>query len=284
MGDFLARFNKIFKVVLFGIFIGFVISMAEPDLLILLSQVTYTVGLSPWIIVAIISLGVGIMISIGLYRIFKEKIKISKIKWILYITIFALMFIASETGHAIAFDTSGATTGAMTTPFIIALGLGVANLKGDYSEDNSFGLVGIASTGPIIAGLLMSLSVGDNLLEMEATAYTSAIATGFKNSIFAIVPIALVFFIINAKYFKTAKDEFTEILLGLFYTYIGLIIFLSSVEGGFMELARILGEGLRDSKFLPLVAFIMGLVVVLTEPAVCSTGRTSGRCYRWFYC
>lgn len=284
MGDFLARFNKIFKVVLFGIFIGFVISMAEPDLLILLSQVTYTVGLSPWIIVAIISLGVGIMISIGLYRIFKEKIKISKIKWILYITIFALMFIASETGHAIAFDTSGATTGAMTTPFIIALGLGVANLKGDYSEDNSFGLVGIASTGPIIAGLLMSLSVGDNLLEMEATAYTSAIATGFKNSIFAIVPIALVFFIINAKYFKTSKDEFTEILLGLFYTYIGLIIFLSSVEGGFMELASILGEGLRDSKFLPLVAFIMGLVVVLTEPAVCSTGRTSGRCYRWFYC
>lgn len=84
MGDFLARFNKIFKVVLFGIFIGFVISMAEPDLLILASQVTYTVGLSPWIIVAIISLGVGIMISIGLYRIFKEKIKISKIKWILY--------------------------------------------------------------------------------------------------------------------------------------------------------------------------------------------------------
>lgn len=117
MGDFLARFNKTFKVVLFGIFIGFVISMAEPDLLILTSQVTYTVGLSPWIIVAIISLGVGIMISIGLYRIFKE-IKISKIMWILYITIFALMFIASETGHAIAFDASGATTGAMTTPFI----------------------------------------------------------------------------------------------------------------------------------------------------------------------
>lgn len=276
MGDFLARFNKIFKVVLFGIFIGFVISMAEPDLLILASQVTYTVGLSPWIIVAIISLGVGIMISIGLYRIFKE-IKISKIMWILYITIFALMFIASETGHAIAFDASGATTGAMTIPFIIALGIGVANLKGDYSEDNSFGLVGIASTGPIIAGLLMSLSVGDDLLEMEATAHTSAIATCFKNSTFAIVPIALVFFIINAKYFKTAKDEFTEILLGLFYNYIGLIIFLSSVEGGLMELARILGEELIDSKFLPLVAFIMGLVVVLAEPVEDVTGGSIAR-------
>ena len=101
------------------------------------------------------------MIAMGLFRIFKE-ISISRLMWIVYLLIFVLMFLANDTGHAIAFDASGATTGAMTTPFIIALGLGVANLKGDYSEDNSFGLVGIASTGPIIAGLLMSLSVGEN--------------------------------------------------------------------------------------------------------------------------
>ena len=267
MGDFLGRFDKIIKVVFFGIFIGFVISMAEPDLLILANQVTYAIGLSPWAIVAIISLGVGILISIGLYRIFKE-ISISKLMWIVYIIIFALMIISNETGHAIAFDASGATTGAMTTPFIIALGLGVANLKGDYSEENSFGLVGIASAGPILAGLLMSLSVGDTALEMETAAHTSALASGLKNASFAIVPIALVFFVMNFKYFKLDKEELTEILFGLFYTYLGLIIFLTSVEAGFMELARVLGEGLRDSKFLPLIGFIMGLVVVLAEPAV----------------
>ena len=267
MGDFLGRFDKIIKVVFFGIFIGFVISMAEPDLLILANQVTYAIGLSPWTIVAIISLGVGILISIGLYRIFKE-ISISKLMWIVYVIIFALMIITNETGHAIAFDASGATTGAMTTPFIIALGLGVANLKGDYSEENSFGLVGIASAGPILAGLLMSLSVGDTALEIEAAAHTSALASGLKNATFAIVPIALVFFVMNFKYFKLDKEELTEILFGLFYTYLGLIIFLTSVEAGFMELARVLGEGLRDSKFLPLIGFIMGLVVVLAEPAV----------------
>ena len=267
MGDFLGRFDKIIKVVFFGIFIGFVISMAEPDLLILANQVTYAIGLSPWAIVAIISLGVGILISIGLYRIFKE-ISISKLMWIVYIIIFALMIITNETGHAIAFDASGATTGAMTTPFIIALGLGVANLKGDYSEENSFGLVGIASAGPILAGLLMSLSVGDTALEIETAAHTSALASGLKNATFAIVPIALVFFVMNFKYFKLDKEELTEILFGLFYTYLGLIIFLTSVEAGFMELARVLGEGLRDSKFLPLIGFIMGLVVVLAEPAV----------------
>lgn len=267
MGDFLARFDKIIKVVLFGIFIGFVISMAEPDLLILANQITHAIGLSPWLIVAIISIGVGIMIATGLFRIFKE-ISISKLMWIVYVLIFALMYLANDTGHAIAFDASGATTGAMTTPFIIALGLGVANLKGDYSEDNSFGLVGIASTGPIIAGLLMSLSVGENNFEIQAADHGSALMSGLKNASFAIVPIALVFIIMNAKYFKLAKYELTEILLGLLYTYMGLIIFLTSVEAGFMELARVLGEGLRESKFLPLIGFVMGLVVVLAEPAV----------------
>lgn len=207
------------------------------------------------------------MIATGLFRIFKE-ISISKLMWIVYLLIFALMYLANDTVHAIAFDASGATTGAMTTPFIIALGLGVANLKGDYSEDNSFGLVGIASTGPIIAGLLMSLSVGENNFEIQAAGHGSALMSGLKNASFAIVPIALVFLIMNALYFKTPKYELTEILLGLVYTYMGLIIFLTSVEAGFMELARVLGEGLRESKYLPLIGFVMGLVVVLAEPAV----------------
>lgn len=267
MGDFLGRFDKIIKVILFGVFMGFLISMAEPDLLILANQVTYAVGLSPWTIVTIISLGVGIMISLGLYRIFKE-IPISKLMWIIYLIIFGLMYIADDVGHAIAFDASGATTGAMTTPFIIGLGLGVANLKGDYSEDNSFGLVGMASTGPIIAGLIMSLTTSDANFAIEEAAHTSALMSGIKNASFAIIPIALVFFIMNARYFKTPKDELRGIILGMFYTYVGLIIFLTSVEGGFMELARVMGEGLRDSKFLPLIAFILGLLVVLAEPAV----------------
>lgn len=89
MGDFLARFDKIIKVVLFGIFIGFVISMAEPDLLILANQITQAIGLSPWLIVVIISIGVGIMIATGLFRIFKE-ISISRLMWIVYVLIFDL--------------------------------------------------------------------------------------------------------------------------------------------------------------------------------------------------
>ena len=267
MGEFLGRFKSIIAVIIFGIFIGFIISVAEPDLLILANEITSTVGLSPQIIVMIISLGVGILISVGLFRIFKE-IKISNLMLIIYSVIFILMIFAEDIGHAIAFDASGATTGAMTTPFIISLGLGVASLKGDLSEDDSFGLVGIASTGPVLAGLLMSMSIGQSGVEVIDASHRSALFTGVINATFAIVPITLIFFLMNYLIFKIDKDSLKEITIGLVYTYLGLIIFLTSVEGGFMELARVMGKGLRDSKLLPLIGFILGLLVVLAEPAV----------------
>ncbi|KGF05400.1 DUF1538 domain-containing protein [Anaerococcus lactolyticus] len=267
MGEFLGRFDKLIKVIVFGVFIGFTISIAEPDLLILAGEVTSAIGIPAQVIVMIISLGVGIMISAGLFRIFKD-ISLSTMMCVIYGLVFILMIFTEEMGHAIAFDASGATTGAMTTPFIIALGLGVANLKGEKSEDDSFGLVGLASTGPILAGLLMSLfKGGGGEIVAEEVAHTP-LMSGFINSTFAIVPIALVFYIMNHLYFNTEKDELKSITLGLIYTYIGLIIFLTSVEGGFMELARVMGEGLADSKFLPLIGFVLGLLVVLAEPAV----------------
>ena len=207
------------------------------------------------------------MISLGLFRIFKE-IRLSNMMWAIYLLVFVLMIFTDNVGHAIAFDASGATTGAMTTPFIISLGLGVASLKGERTEDDSFGLVGLASTGPILAGLLMSLfSKGGDVLIDEA-AHRSALYSGFINSTFAIVPIALVFYIMNFLYFKIEKEELRRISIGMLYTYLGLIVFLASVEGGFMELARVMGEGLADSKFLPLIGFVLGLLVVLAEPAV----------------
>lgn len=267
MGEFLARFNSIIAVIIFGVFIGFIISVAEPDLLILANEITSAVGLSPQVIVMIISLGVGIMISIGLFRIFKE-IKLSSLMICIYSLIFVLMIFSNNFGHAIAFDASGATTGAMTTPFIISLGLGVSSLKGDISEDDSFGLVGIASAGPIIAGILMSLSIGNTNVEIAEAGQSSALLSGITNASFAIIPITLVFYLMNYKYFKISKDEIKEISIGLVYSYIGLILFLTSVEGGFMELARVMGKALSDSKFLPLIAFVLGLLVVLAEPAV----------------
>lgn len=266
MGDFIAKSENIIKVVIFGIFIGFTISIAEPDLLILANQVTSVLGIKSFLIVAIISIGVGIMIALGLYRIFKE-IKLSTLMMAIYGIIFILMFISNDLGHAIAFDASGATTGAMTTPFIIALGLGVSKLKGESKgEENSFGLVGIASAGPILAGLIMSMSINSTNVFLEEAAHQSALISGLKSSTFAILPISLVFFVMDKLVFKIKNKK--TLYLGLIYTYIGLILFLTSVEGGFMELARIMGENYSDFKFVPLIGFILGLLVVLAEPAV----------------
>lgn len=266
MGDFIAKSENIIKVVLFGIFIGFIISIAEPDLLILANQVTSVLGIKSFLIVAIISIGVGIMIALGLYRIFKE-IKLSTLMIGIYGIIFILMFISNDLGHAIAFDSSGATTGAMTTPFIIALGLGVSKLKGETKgEENSFGLVGIASAGPILAGLIMSMSIDSTNILLEEAAYQSALMSGLKSSTFAILPISIVFFVMDKLVFKIKNKK--TLNLGLIYTYLGLIMFLTSVEGGFMELARVMGENYSDFKFVPVIGFILGLLVVLAEPAV----------------
>lgn len=266
MGDFIAKSENIIKVIIFGIFIGFIISIAEPDLLILANQVTSSLGIKSFLIVTIISIGVGLMISIGLYRIFKE-IKLSTLMIVIYGIIFILMIISSDLGHAIAFDASGATTGAMTTPFIIALGLGVGKLKGESKgEENSFGLVGIASAGPILAGLIMTMSINSTNVLIEETAHQSALISGFKSSTFAILPISLVFYVMDNLVFKIKNKK--NLNLGLIYTYIGLILFLTSVEGGFMELARVMGENYSDFKFVPIIGFILGLLVVLAEPAV----------------
>lgn len=245
---------------------GFTISIAEPDLLILANQVAGVLGIKSFLIVAIISIGVGIMIALGLYRIFKE-IKLSTLMMAIYGIIFIIMFISNDLGHAIAFDASGATKGAMTTPFIIALGLGVSKLKGESKgEENSFGLVGIASAGPILAGLIMSMSINSTNVFLEEAAHQSALISGLKSSTFAILPISLVFFIMDKLVFRIKNKK--TLYLGLIYTYIGLILFLTSVEGGFMELARVMGENYSDFKFVPLIGFILGLLVVLAEPAV----------------
>lgn len=267
MGDFIGRRKRIISVISFGMFIGFTISIAEPDLLILANQISQTAALNPRFIVIIISLGVGIMISLGLYRIFKE-INMSKFMIAVYSVVFALIIFTDEFGHSIAFDASGATTGAMTTPFIISLGLGVSKLKGEQKgEKDSFGLVGIASSGPVVAGLILSLFIKDTNMEGASQVATNPFVSALQSTLFALIPIMTVFIIMNIFVFKE-KKRLDKIVIGFVYTFIGLLIFLASVEGGFMDLAYKMGENYTDSSILPLIGFILGLLVVLAEPAV----------------
>lgn len=283
MGSNVAKSNSKVLVFILGLLFGFVISIAEADLLILANQVSDVMDglLSPFFIVAVVSLGVGVMIGIGFLRILLDK-KISTMFIVVYLIIFGLFFFVSEEFQAISFDASGATTGAMTTPFILALGLGVSRMKtSQKAEEDSFGLVGAASAGPIWALMLMSLILGLGDIQGSEVAFVAqsgifapifySFPKILRESFIALIPITALFYGFNLFWFKRKKTEVLVIFKGLILTFVGLVLFLVGVNAGFMDVARIIGSALAslDNKLiLPIFGFLIGMVVVLAEPAV----------------
>ncbi|MBZ2175573.1 DUF1538 domain-containing protein [Schnuerera sp. xch1] len=283
MGETIAKSNKVNIVGILGLVLGLLITIAEPDLQILANQVNDATGgiIPAYSIIIVVSIGVGAMVSIGLIRILFEK-PLNRVFTILYFIIFILGLQVSEEFLAISVDASGATTGAMTTPFILALALGVAQLKGGKtSEEDSFGLVGIASTGPIIAVMMMSILSG--VADIQGEAETFVLHAGIlgpyleefpklmRESVITLLPILLLFLIFNAVKFKLNRKNMNKILKGLLYTYLGLVLFLVGVNAGFMEVGRVIGYGIASLEFnwiLPIVGFLLGMMVVLAEPAV----------------
>jgi len=285
MGEVITKSGKIWIVILSGLFLGFFISVAEPDLYILANQVSMvTAGdLGKMIIVVVVSLGIAAMLALGLLRILYGY-PLFKLLTVLYAGILILSLLNSRAFLAISFDASGATTGALTVPFILALGLGVAAMKKDSkaSEKDSFGLVAIASTGAIMALLIMNLITGSSELNgsLEAAITPSrALIAPFLDKLphisyeilIALIPLIILFTGTNFTKSKPDRYSFNRILKGILYTYIGLVMFLLGVNGGFMEVGTAVGYQLAalDSKlYLILVGFLLGLVTILAEPAV----------------
>jgi hypothetical protein len=270
------------KIAILSFLLGFLITVAEPDLLILGGQVEAASGgsLSSFTIVYIVSIGVGLMISLGVFRLLRGK-PLNKFMTITYAIIFILALLVSEEFLAISFDASGATTGALTTPFVLALSLGLSNVKGGKdSEENSFGLVGIMSAGPILALMLLSIISGQKNIQGEASEYIiaegvlgpiiKALPHIFFESFFALLPITILFFLFNFAKFKIKKAEIGTIIKGLIFTLVGLVIFLTAVNSGFMDMGRVLGMEIASIGKWPLIGlgFLIGLIVVLVEPAV----------------
>ncbi len=285
MGASIVKPNKIWIVVIAGLLLGFFISIAEPDLYILAGQVdAVTSGIITKIsIVAVVSIGIAIMLSNGLTRIVYN-VPLYKILTVLYGIILVLAIFTPREFIAIAFDASGATTGALTVPFILALAMGVSKLKKDSksSEKDSFGLVAIASTGAIIAVMIMSIvSKTDKItgsLEATQTASDSIIQPFIEKLphiafeiIIALTPIIAVFLIFQKISFKLSKSQFRKILFGMLFTFIGLVLFLLGVNAGFMEVGSVVGYKLASMDsyvYLIIVGFVLGLVTILAEPAV----------------
>lgn len=268
-------------VIILSFLIGFSITVAEPDLLILGQQIAEATGgaLNAQVIVVVVSVGVGIMIALGVYRVMKDV----ALKWfflIVYALIFVLSLFADSTFIAMSFDASGATTGALTTPFILALGASVSSRKGGKgAEDDSFGLVGAMSTGPILAVLIMSLVQSSSFQDIDIEyQYAEGIVAPFINSIghtlseslVALIPILIVFGIVYYIQRRLSKTELRRIAMGIIYVLVGLTFFLIGVNQGFMDMGRYLATELaaNHEALLPWIGLVMGLVVVLAEPAV----------------
>lgn len=283
MGGTIAKTNNSYIVGILGFILGFLITIAEPDLQILADQVNLASGgiIPSSLILIVVSIGVGIMVAIGLLRILYGK-PLNKIFTFTYFIILILGFIVSEEFLAISVDASGATTGAMTTPFILALGYGVSQLKGGKtSEEDSFGMVGLASAGPIFAVMIMSIVSGITNVQGEAQAfvpnvgifapYLNIFPELLKETIITLLPLLILFLIFDKTRFHLKPKNRKTILKGLIYTYIGLTLFLVGVNAGFMEVGRVVGEGVASSShtwLLPFIGFLLGMVVVLAEPAV----------------
>lgn len=285
MGTTLTKSNKLWIIVIAGLILGFIISIAEPALHIFAEQVDFvTAGLITKLnIVIFTSIGIAIMLTIGIIRIVYS-IPLHKVLIILYFIIFILALLTSSEFLAISFDASAATTGAMTVPFILALAAGISGLKKDSKESgkDSFGLVGVTSAGAIIAVMIMSIfgktdSISANL-EYSIAHSTSIIAPFIQkiptviNEIFlSLLPILLIFLVSQKVTFKLNKKAFRKTLKGLLYTFIGLILFLTGANAGFMDIGSIVGYNLAslDNNFLLIfVGFILGLVTILAEPSV----------------
>lgn len=283
VGHYVTKKKNIWLLIGVTIAIGIIITIAEPDLMVLAGQMDPPIP--KLVMILTVAIGVGIFLALALVRIVLQ-IKLNTMLFILYAILFIFACIVSVNSSefiAVAFDSGGVTTGPMTVPFILALGLGVASARGDNaSKDDSFGLVSFCSIGPIIMVLLLGLIFKGAKAQVTEVAVLNSFSdfTSFFGKellakmgeiAFAILPIIACVIVFEIILLKDTKKNIIKIFIGVLYTYVGLVIFLTGASVGFMPIASFLGKTIAATQFkyvlIPL-GMIMGFFVVMAEPAV----------------
>lgn len=281
VGSKMTKTKKLWIVLLVSFFVGLMITISEPDLTVLAEQISTIPNMTLIIAVAI---GVGIMLVVAMLRmVFKIKLKYLLLAF--YGIVFILAFFVPNSFLALSFDSGGVTTGPMTVPFIMALGVGVSSIRADENADNdSFGLIALCSVGPIIA--VMILGIVNNVTSFEPTVYPVLVYTNSDDLfwmfikqlphyalevLIAIGPIVIFFFIFRALTGGIGQGGLGQIMMGVVYTFVGLTLFLTGVNVGFLPLGYELGKilALTDFKwFIVPIGMIIGYFIVAAEPAV----------------
>ena len=281
VGAVLTKSRSVPLIIGVGFVLGFLITISEPDLQVLANQVPSIPNMT---LILSVAAGVGFFLVVAFLRMLLS-IALPKLLVVFYALIFVLAALVPKEFLAVAFDSGGVTTGPITVPFIMALGVGVAAIRSDrHAADDSFGLVALCSVGPILAVLLLGIlfqasdstyippvlpDVGDSvelwqLFHVSLPTYLKEIAT-------SLLPIVLMFGVFQLVALKLDRRSLGRIGVGLLYTYMGLVLFLTGANVGFMPAGNYLGQVLAGRSFrwvLVPIGMLIGYFIVKAEPAV----------------
>ena len=281
VGSGLSRQKNLFLLLAVCFGLGMLITIAEPDLQVLANQVSAV--MNGTMLIYAVGFGVGAFLVVSVLKIIFRK-PLSQILMLFYMLLFALALMLVIGGNEpllpMAFDSGGVTTGPITVPFIMALGVGISAVLGDHrSKDNSFGLVALCSVGPILAVLVLGIFSTNDLTyavpdytvsEDVLGAFLHTAGHTCKEVAVALGMIVAFFLVCNFFFLKLTKRQLARIAVGVGFTYVGLVIFLTGVNVGFMPIGYKLGYELAQISQPLLVAFglVAGVLVVLAEPAI----------------
>jgi len=278
IGSSLTKVKKIWIAVLICFLVGTIITTAEPDLTVLAKQVS---SIPDSVLILAVSIGVGFFLAIALLRIV-FKINLNIILFISYIVAFIIAFLSKGGIFAVGFDSGGVTTGPITSPLIIALGVGMCSvLGGKHSQNDSFGLLALCAIGPVIMVLMLGFFYNTEASHVTAKYVINGygdigyvllqnLKIYFEEVTPAFILIGLLFLLFQVFILKLSRKQFLKIMINLIYTYLGVVLFLASVNTGFIAAGEKLGQllGQNYQYLILLIGFLMGLFIVLTEPAV----------------
>ena len=268
VGSAMTKSRSLPKMIVIGFILGFIITISEPDLVLILS----------------VAAGVGAFLVIALLRMLFS-MALPPLLVTLYAIVFVLAAFVPKDFLAVAFDSGGVTTGPMTVPFIMALGVGISAIRSDrHAADDSFGLVALCSIGPILAVLILGIAYSPG-----ESSYTAAFLPDIQDSVelwdlfmvglpayfkeiaLSLLPIMVFFGVYQFAVLHMSRKALGKILVGLFYTYIGLVLFLTGANVGFMPAGNYLGQVLAALPYrwvlIPL-GMLIGYFIVKAEPAV----------------
>ena len=281
VGACITKTRRVGIMLTLGFLLGFLITISEPDLQVLANQVQAVPNM---VLIVTVAVGVGLFLCFAMLRMLLS-VPLNTMLVGFYIVVFVLAMFVPKDFLAVAFDSGGVTTGPMTVPFIMAMGVGVSATRSDkHSANDSFGLVALCSIGPILAVLILSLifrpdggsytavvipEIGDSAALWQL--FFVAFPTYFKEIAVSLLPIAAFFAVFDLVSLRLERKQLIRIGVGLAYTYLGLVIFLTGVNVGFMPAGNYLGSviaGLSCNWIIIPIGMLIGYFIVMAEPAV----------------